>query len=349
MLLSIRCLLAVVFIVAAIGKLLDLDGSRRALAEFGVPVRATRLAGALLPVAELAVAISLLFVPTARWGALGALLLLLVFSAGVARAMSRGEAPDCHCFGQIHSEPAGRSTLIRNVVLAAAAVLVVVAGPGPSVDGALGRLHGAQIALVATSVLAAVLAVAVAQLWADRRRLRAALNAAQATEAPPGLPRGTPAPDFELAAVRGTAGSLNELSQPTRPTVLVFVSTGCGPCLTLLPSLAHWQDALSGSVTVATIFDGGLEEVERLSDEHALSPVLAQDERETFELYALRATPSAVLIGGDRAIAGAPAEGVTAIEALVRTAAAEESRPFELVVERGRPTSRSLAEPTQAG
>ena len=113
---SIRCLLAVVFIVAAIGKLLDVEGSRRALVEFGVPVRATRLGAVLLPFAELAVAILLLFVPTARWGALGALLLLLAFSAGVARAMSRGEAPDCHCFGQIHSEPAGRSTLIRNAL-----------------------------------------------------------------------------------------------------------------------------------------------------------------------------------------------------------------------------------------
>ena len=164
LLLSIRCLLAAVFIVAAIGKLLDLDGSHRALVEFGVPARLARLGAVLLPVAELAVAIALLFVPTARWGAVGALLLLLGFSAGVVRAISRGEAPDCHCFGQIHSEPAGRSTLIRNAVLAAAAALVVVAGPGPSLDGALGSLHGAQIGLVATSVLAAVLAVAVAQL-----------------------------------------------------------------------------------------------------------------------------------------------------------------------------------------
>jgi thiol-disulfide isomerase/thioredoxin len=126
---------------------------------------------------------------------------------------------------------------------------------------------------------------------------------------------------------------LTELSERERPTVLVFVSTGCGPCLALLPSLAHWQDALSGSVTVATIFEGGREEVERLSAEHELSRVLAQNERETFELYALRATPSAVLIGGGGAIAGAPAEGVTAIEALVRTAAAA-SRPVELVVDR---------------
>ncbi len=332
LLLSIRCLLAAVLIVAAIGKLLDLGGSRRALVEFGVPARSARLGGVVLPLAELAVAIALLFVPTSRWGAVCALLLLLAFSAAVVRAMSRGEAPDCHCFGQIHSEPAGRGALIRNAALAGAAVVVVVAGPGPSLDGGLGSLHGAQIALVATSVLAAVLAVAVAQLWADRRRLRAELSAANATGAPPGLPRGTPAPDFELAAVRGTAGSLAELSERARATVLVFVSTGCGPCLTLLPALAHWQEALSGSVTVAAIFEGAREDVERVSAEYGLSPVLGQKEQEAFGLYALQATPSAVLIDGDGAIAGAPAEGVAAIEALVRTAAAA-PRPFELIVD----------------
>ena len=82
------------------------------------------------------------------------------------------------------------------------------------------------------------------------------------------------------------------------------------------------------------IFEGAREEVERVSAEYELSPVLAQKGQEAFELYALRATPSAVLIDSDGVIAGAPAEGVTAIEALIRTAAAE-SRPFELAVERG--------------
>jgi hypothetical protein len=99
----------------------------------------------------------------------------------------------------------------------------------------------------------------------------------------------------------------------------------------LLPSLAHWQDALSGSVTVAAIFEGAREDVERVSAEYGLSPVLGQKEQEAFGLYALQATPSAVLIDGDGAIAGAPAEGVTAIEALVRTAAAA-PRPVELIV-----------------
>ncbi len=333
LLLSIRCLLAIVFLVAAVGKLLDLEGSRQALREFGVPARAARLGGVALPAVELAVAIALVFRPTARWGAVGALVLLLAFTAGVARAMAHGEAPDCHCFGQIHSEPAGRSTLIRNAVLAAAAALVVIAGPGPSLDGALGSLHGAQIALVGVAVLAVALAVAVAQLWADTRRLKTQLEAAVGSQEPPGLPRGAPAPEFELAAIRGATGSLTELTERARPTVLVFVSTGCGPCLAMFPSLAHWQASLWSSMTLAAIFEGTREDVERICAEHDLSLALAQSEREAFELYALRATPSAVLVSADGTITGAPAEGVVAIEALIRAAAA--ARPVELLIEHG--------------
>jgi uncharacterized membrane protein YphA (DoxX/SURF4 family)/thiol-disulfide isomerase/thioredoxin len=331
LLLSVRCLLAVVFLVAAVGKLLDLEGSRRALIEFGVPPRAVRVGGIALPLAELAVAIALVIQPSARLGAAVAFLLLLAFVAGVVRAMSRGQSPDCHCFGQIHSEPAGPATLIRNAVLAAGAALVVVAGPGPGLNEGLASLHGAEVALVAVSALAVALAAAVAQLWGDTRRLRRDRDAAIAAGAVPGLPRGTAAPEFELAPVRGVASSLTEVTDRSRPTVLVFVSTSCGPCLEMLPSLARWQDSLSESVTLAAIFAGEREDVERLSEEHELSLALAQEEDETFQLYGLRATPSAVLVGSDGVIAGAPAEGVPAIEALIRTAVAR-PRPPELVL-----------------
>ena len=333
-LLSVRCLLAAVFLVASVGKLLDLAGSRRALEEFGVPARVAEVGGVALPLVELAVAIALLIRPTARWGALCALLLLLAFAGGVARAMSRGQAPDCHCFGQIHSEPAGPSTLIRNGVLAAMAGVVALAGPGPSVVGALTNLHGAAIALVAVSVLAAVLAVAVAQLWADRRRLRRELSAAIAGQAAPGVARNTPAPEFNLDAVRGTIRSLTELTEQLRPAVLVFVSTACGPCLDMLPTLGRWQDSLSGSVTLAAIFSGEREEVERLCAEHELRLALVQQENEAFDLYELRATPSGVLVDVNGIIASAPAEGPPAIEALIRSAAAQE-QPLELAIERG--------------
>ena len=119
-----------------------------------------------------------------------------------------------------------------------------------------------------------------------------------------------------------------------RPSVFVFVSTRCGPCLEMLPALARWQESLTDSVTLAAIFSGEAEEIERLCQENELSRVLAQEADETFTAYALRATPSAVLIDANGVIAGAPAEGVPAIEALIRSAVAQ-SEPRGIVVHAG--------------
>jgi uncharacterized membrane protein YphA (DoxX/SURF4 family)/thiol-disulfide isomerase/thioredoxin len=317
--LSARCLLAAVFLVASVGKLFDLEGARTALQEFGMPPRLARPGAPALPIAEALVAIALLLRPSAIAGAAGALLLLLVFAGGIARAMSQGHAPDCHCFGQLHSEPAGPSTLARNLVLAAFAVLILAGGGGPSLDGALGGLDRTQIGLVAVSALAAVLLAAVGQLWSDRRRLRRELDAAIAAQAPPGLPRGESAPDIGLVPVRGGIGTLGELSDSPRSTVLVFVSVNCAPCLGLLPSLARWQESLAESVALPVVFSGERDEIERLSDQEGLSLVLAQEVSEAFDLYRLRATPSAVLIDADGKIGGSPAEGAAAIEALIRS------------------------------
>jgi thiol-disulfide isomerase/thioredoxin/uncharacterized membrane protein YphA (DoxX/SURF4 family) len=319
LLLSARCILAVVFLVAAVGKLLDLGGSRRAAEEFGVPARVASVAGPALPVAELVTAVMLLIRPTAVIGAGFALVLLLLFTLGVLYAMSQGRAPDCHCFGQIHSEPAGRSTLVRNALLAALAVVILVGGTGPSVSGALAGLNGTQAALVAVSVIAALLAVAVAQLWRGRRRLNAALALASAAAAIPGLPRGAPAPEFALPPVRGAISTLEDLLGSGRQAILVFVSTHCGPCLQMLPTLARWQESLRNSLALPAIFAGSPEEIDRLCDEFDLTAALAQENDEIFTLYALRATPSAVLLGADGTIASAPAEGVPAIEALIRS------------------------------
>jgi thiol-disulfide isomerase/thioredoxin len=105
------------------------------------------------------------------------------------------------------------------------------------------------------------------------------------------------------------------------------MSTNCGPCLERLPSLARWHESLAEKLTLAAIFSGTRDEIERVAAEHGLGIVLAQPEDETFQLYALRATPSAVIVDRDGLIASAPAEGVAAIEALIRATLAEDGRP----------------------
>jgi uncharacterized membrane protein YphA (DoxX/SURF4 family) len=124
-LLIARLLLAAVFLVAGLAKLADLAGSRQALRDFGIPTVFASPLGTLLTLAELTVAVALIPAATAWWGELGALILLLVFVVGIGYNLARGRTPDCHCFGQLHSAPAGWPTLVRNAVLAALAGLVL--------------------------------------------------------------------------------------------------------------------------------------------------------------------------------------------------------------------------------
>jgi hypothetical protein len=102
----------------------------------------------------------------------------------------------------------------------------------------------------------------------------------------------------------------------------------------MLPTLARWQEALADTLTLSAIFSGEAAQIERLSEEHELSGALAQEHNETFAAFALRATPSAVLIEPGGLIAAAPAQGVPAIEALIRSTVAQ-SAPAEIVIHSG--------------
>jgi uncharacterized membrane protein YphA (DoxX/SURF4 family) len=103
-----RLTLAAVFIVAALGKLADLDASRRAVEQFGVRARAAGTLGVVLPLVELGLAVALIPVATARWAAGAAVALLIAFCVVVARALVRGDEVECNCFGNIGSALVGR-------------------------------------------------------------------------------------------------------------------------------------------------------------------------------------------------------------------------------------------------
>src|SRR5215212_2283293 len=126
--LAARLMLAAVFLTAGVTKLVDRAGSRRGLAEFGVPGPLTGPLGVLLPIAELGVAVGLLPAATAWWAAVGALGLLLLFILAIGANLARGRQPECRCFGQIGAGPVSLWTILRNVVLAAAAGLIVQQG-----------------------------------------------------------------------------------------------------------------------------------------------------------------------------------------------------------------------------
>lgn len=103
--LAIRVALALVFGTAGIAKILDLQASSKAITDFGFPVWLAHPLGIGPPLIEVLTAVLLLLTRSARIGAIGALALLLAFSATIAVNIALGRRPECHCFGQVHSEP----------------------------------------------------------------------------------------------------------------------------------------------------------------------------------------------------------------------------------------------------
>ena len=167
-------LLAGVFVVAAIAKLLDRAGTRETLAEFGVPARAAAPGAVALPLLELAIAVALVPSATAVGGAVAGLATLLVFTAAIAVTLARGAAPDCNCFGGLSRTAVGRGTLVRDALLAAIAAFAAAAGT----DGAIAWIRDAVaddrgwvIAIVALAALALGLAWFCWQLLRQNGRL----------------------------------------------------------------------------------------------------------------------------------------------------------------------------------
>jgi uncharacterized membrane protein YphA (DoxX/SURF4 family) len=318
-----QLLLAAVFAVAGVAKLFDLPGSRRAVAEFGVPTRLASVAGTVLPLAELAIAVALVLHPSARWGALAAAALLATFSAGITYAMLRGRAPDCHCFGQVHSAPAGPRTLARNVVLAALAVVVVWRGPGPAIDEWVGDRSTAElvaIGLVLGGLAVAALVWFVWRWWSYKRAVRRFLEApppAPSAPEPEGLPVGTTAPEFALSDARGASETLESLRARGRPVVLVFSDPTCAPSRHLLPLVARWHTALAERVTIAVVMRGTLDDAS-VWEERGVTNVLLDPSSEVFDAFRVSSTPKAIGVAQDGTIAAAPAGGLHMPEVLIR-------------------------------
>jgi peroxiredoxin len=344
-LLLARLLLAAVFAVAGLAKLADLPGSRQAMRDFGAPAWLAPPLGLLLPIAELAVAIALIPNASAWWGALGALVLLLLFVAGIGASLARGKHPDCHCFGQLHSRPAGWPALARNGALAVVATFILWQGardPGMSVVDGLDTLsavdHVGGIVGLAALVLLAAGGWAIVHLLGQNRRLLARLDAQEpqvmimgepshptpetaSRDEESGLSLGSPAAAFALPGLHGETWTLDALCAMGKPVLLVFSDPNCVPCTALMPDLARWQREQAAKLTIAVISRGSADANRAKTAKLHLQHLLLQQDREVAEAYQANGTPAAVLVNPDGTVASRLVLGADAVRALVaRTA-----------------------------
>jgi methylamine dehydrogenase accessory protein MauD len=295
-----RVVLAVVFAVAAAGKLRDHPGAARALRDFGLPARLASPGAIALPIAELAVAALLVATPTALAGAIAALVLLGLFGIAIGRLIARGEQPDCNCFGTVHSAPVGWTTMARNLVFAALAVAIVAAGPGRSLTGAF---DGAEPWVVAIGVVVAIQLFFSWQLFRQNGRLIVRMRELEerldpdqpAASARHGLDPGEVAPTFELPDLDGRPFAFDELLARGRTLALVFSDPGCGACVELVPALARAERERE-DLTVVLITTGDATQNRMRLDGTELGAVLLQEEHEVTTAYAVKAMPAAVLV-----------------------------------------------------
>ena len=315
----VRLALAAMFAVAGAAKLADLSGATRAARDFGAPQPLSRPVAVLLSGVEIAIAAGLLFSGTARSAAAAGAAVLVLLAAAVALARLRGRTPDCHCFGRLHSAPAGWGVAARNVVLAAAAAFVATQ-PTSAIDLTAFVALGVGSLVVGQGLLSYTL---VHRYGKALRQIEELGTRRQH----PSLEIGTQAPDFSLDAASGGSVALGGLLSPGLPVLLVFADPECGPCHALMPKVAAWQHTLANELTVAVVSRSTHEENLAVAREHGLANVMVQDDREVSDSYGVWATPSALLIGADGRIEHPPIAGAEAIEGLIDTLAPDERQP----------------------
>lgn len=338
-LLIARLLLALVFGVAGISKAADGDGSRRAMIGFGVPGNMAPILSRLLPLAEIVIALALIPLEFAWLGSIAAFVVLSIFASAIAVNLAQGRAPDCHCFGQLHSKPVGWSTLTRNLLLMAVAGLVIVQGKSNPGASALSWLEGLKtseiVNLILGTVAVALLAVGVVyvrRILSQQSTLLARIDAmkkildedyaeppVERTDAAPpneGLPVGAPAPAFALAAVGGETTSLDDLLGYRKPVLLLFISPNCSPCKTLLELVSRWESDYGKQLTIVLLGKGTLKENQELLAKHGVTRLLLQAESGVAEEYQAKWSPAAVLIRPDGKVASTMTYGDEAIRAM---------------------------------
>lgn len=332
LLLIIRLALFGIFMIAAVGKLLDRDGSEKAVRAFGTPEPFVKTFAILIPAAELIFAYSLLFVSFSWIGAAGALLLLVTFIGGMLVQMIKGEAPDCHCFGQIHNEPVGPRSLIRNILIAILPIVLLMNGR-TNQGYALGESDGAiasNVVLVSLVVAVFVASTYLYRLAKENTALKrqldllemletggAVIERDEAGDPTDSLPIGAPFPDFRLPDTAGKIVTFDHLIAAPVPKVFLFVGPDCRPCKAMLDEFREWNEEFDGRIRFVFVSRGtASENVERFGD--VLSDgMLLQEKMEFASKLYIKWTPAAIFVGADGNIASHPAVGDIAIRDLI--------------------------------
>jgi hypothetical protein len=298
-----RLFVAATFIVSGVAKLITPAGTRQAVAELKAPAWMAAPVSWGLPVVELVLAGALLTGWTGRWAAASAAIFLAVVSVPVARAMLRGESPNCNCFGKLSRSGVSSRTLARNSAL----VLVAALGAAGSVNVADAvRSNGPTLNLA--YFLAAVSALEAWVIWhlvLQNRRLVLSASRPEGEEGPgptrrqpSPLPAGAPAPEFDLPCPEGGRRSLQDLlALGPEGAVLVFVAPGCAGCQPVIEHIATLSGP--GPVAIAVLARRGAAELSVLLGRDGATATVLECDAGVAAAYGVTVVPAAILVGTD--------------------------------------------------
>lgn len=344
LLLVIRLALAGVFATAGVAKFADIRGSVKAFKEFGVPSALALPSSITLSVFEIAIAVALLFPISSWFASLGAVGLLILFICQMAYQKAKGNAPDCHCFGQLHSEPVSIKSIGRNLVFLILVALPVARGrseQGIAITSVtlemMPTLLGTLLVVMLGGALLYLRRIVETQEELKKRLdIIALIEPGQKTAAEDdavdpqiGLPIGSPVPEFEMQASDGKMVSLGSIKASGLPSLFFFVSPTCDPCKKLMPEFIEWRSDLSGRANVYFVSSGTAAENRKKFADFEPGRVLLDVDREFAKSVGGRWTPTALFIDAQGRVASHVAAGDLAIEDLVmKVKRADLSEPY---------------------
>src|SRR5215204_3126274 len=250
--------------------------------------------------------------------------------------MAQGNAPDCHCFCAIHSEPVSKKNLILNIIFAILAFFLVAEGAdrqGLSFTDLTSEMAIQLFLGLATIGLLGAVVFYLKKISEQQTQIMRRIEILElvaheggghqvkredAGDPHDSLPIGAIAPDFELPDLSGRIVTLEQLLKGVKPLLFFFVSPTCGPCQALLPEIEEWQNELKGKVEFVFISSGAPEANAEKFGAGSFKQILLQEDKEISSLFNAKWTPTAVFINSDGIIASHLAVGDDGIRELVK-------------------------------
>jgi uncharacterized membrane protein YphA (DoxX/SURF4 family) len=120
-----------VFIISGVAKWLDKPGTEASMARYlFLPKGSGKFIANVFPPLEIAIGLALIFGILTRLAALGAVLLLALFTGLIIYDLARGKTQSCHCFGKLSDDKLTPMAVVRNAVLLFLSLLVLFAFDG---------------------------------------------------------------------------------------------------------------------------------------------------------------------------------------------------------------------------